>query len=45
MNGTHDYYEAPSAQVLEVNMKTGLLQASLDAERRSYGEAIHDTWD
>lgn len=48
------YYEAPAITVVEVKMESSLLDASLpdailldaslDATRGGYGEAIEDSW-
>ena len=35
-----DLYEAPATIVVEVKMESSLLQASLDANRNGYGDAI-----
>ena len=38
------YYEAPAITVVEVKMESSLLEASLDATRNGYGDAIEDSW-
>ena len=43
------YYEAPATTVVEVKMESSLLDASLldaslDATRNGYGNAIEDSW-
>ena len=38
------YYEAPAITVVEVKMESSLLEASLDATRNGYGEAIEESW-
>ena len=37
-------YEAPVAQVIEVNMEARILDASLTGTRNDYGTAVEDTW-
>lgn len=38
------YYEAPATTVVEVKMESSLLNASLDATRNGYGDAIEESW-
>ena len=38
------YYEAPATTVVEVEMESSLLDASLDATRNDYGLAIEESW-
>ena len=37
-------YEAPKVQVFVVKMDGGILQSSLEATRKGYGEAIPGEW-
>ena len=37
-------YEAPVAQVIEVNREARILDASLTGTRNVYGAAVEDTW-
>ena len=37
-------YEAPVAQVIEVNMEARILDASLNGNRNDYGTAVEETW-
>ena len=39
------FYESPVIQVIEMNMETIILDASLSGTRRDYGTANEDTWD
>lgn len=45
MNEKHYHYEAPAAQVLVVYFENRILDASISAERKSYGTANVDNWD
>lgn len=38
------FYEAPEVQVVVLKMEGGILQNSLDANRKGYGEAIPVEW-
>ena len=44
MNEKRQFYEAPVTQVIEVEMETRILDASLNGQRENYGTAIEDTW-
>ena len=37
-------YEAPVAQVIEVNMEARILDASLNGNRNDYRTAVEETW-
>ncbi|MBP3202286.1 MAG: hypothetical protein J6M31_01605 [Bacteroidales bacterium] len=39
-----ELYDAPSTLIFEVKMESSLLQASLNATRDGYGNAIEDSW-
>ncbi|MBR5660529.1 MAG: hypothetical protein IKW99_03165 [Bacteroidales bacterium] len=44
MNYRKQSYETPTVEMLEVNLGNGLLQASVNSTRESYGEAVEDEW-
>ena len=45
MDNKKQTYEAPIVEVWEVRMESGLLQASVESTRESYGEAQKDEWE
>lgn len=44
MNDRKHSYESPVARVIVVKIQDGILQNSLDANRKGYGEAIPVEW-
>ena len=44
MDQQKNIYETPLTSVIRVRMEAGMLQASLDANRIDYGDAITDEW-